>query len=576
MSQFLYSSLGRSAVQASTFSDCLYTAYGKSCRTAEQCFDLCHSFTAEYTDVILLSLNRTVDPAVVCAEMQLCPAPPPPPPPSTAIPVPSNLSDAAGQPRWPFWSTTTGTGVIAHLSDMHVDHLYAVGAAIDCGFPLCCRSEWGKGHNASDSAGLFGEYNCDTPETTTDSLLAYLNASTPRVDFILYTGDDPAHDIWEQSRQVVLDAINYTASTLSRYFPDVPIFHTLGNHEGFPVDNFAGPAGDAWLYSTLPGYWGASLSDDAKRTVAYGGYYQTLVRPGLRVVSINSNIYATGNLQLDPNNPVDVSSQLNWLADVLRQLRERREVAIIIAHQSPSSWYPLFSARFNALLNEYAGVVVNLFWGHTHHSEVQLYTDETGEHAHTVGYIGGSFTPYTDTNPGFQTYEYTRSTANSSSHLVQDYHVYWIDLPDANRRRIADWAPHMHARTDCGLPDLSPASWYRLAESIRVGKSVEAFEALATAFRRGFSNATGVDAKDWACQMESDSNGKYRRCYERMGEVAPVRDVRGACDGMGLEEAERVRARMMERREENARMASVQPMLKPAERRHVRAAHGGL
>ena len=574
LSQFLYSPLGRSSVQAMTFSDCLYSAYNRSCHSADQCFDLCHSFTAEYTDVILLSLNRTVGPSVICAELQLCPPPPPPPPPSTAIPVPSDLSDSSGQPRWPMWANTTGTGVIAHLSDMHVDRLYAVGAAIDCGFPLCCRAEWGEGRSASDSAGLYGEYNCDTPERTAESLMSHLNASTPRPDFILYTGDDPAHDIWEQSREVVLSAINYTTTILHKYFPDVPILQTLGNHEGFPVDNFAGPPIDDWLYSSLPRFWGMDLSNDAKRTVAYGGYYQTLIRPGLRVISINSNIYATGNLQLDPTNLVDVSYQLNWLADVLRQLRDRDERAIVIAHQSPSSWYPVFSARFNALLSAHSQHIVNLFWGHTHHSEVQLYTDEGGERAHTVGYIGGSFTPYTDTNPGYQVYEYQRASVNTSRYLVQDYQVVWIDLPEANRQYQADWAVHMTAKADCGLPDLSPASWFKLAESIKGGGSAEAFDALATAFRRGFSNSTGVNPRDWACQMESDSRDKYRMCYERMGMEAPVRQVRGACDGMGPEETARVRAKMAEVREARARTGGKEPASKMVGKR--RATRGEL
>ena len=322
-------------------------------------------------------LNDTLAPAVLCAQLQLCPQPQPPPPPSRDVPVPSDLNDLAGQPKWAMWERTEGLGVVAHLSDMHVDHLYAAGSSTDCGLPLCCRQEWGAGTDASNSAGLYGEFNCDTPELTVQSMLDALNRTQPRPDFVLYTGDDPAHDIWEQSRANQLQSIAYTSSLLHAYFPDIPVFQTLGNHEAFPSDQYGGPAVDGWLYSQLPSLWAPDLADDARRTVAYGGYYQNLVRPGLRVISLNSNIYAGGDLYVDPRNPVDLSQQMNWLEDVLGQLQQRGEKAIIIAHQSPSSWHAPFSSRFNALLTRYSQLVLNLFWGHTHHSEVRTDTRRT-------------------------------------------------------------------------------------------------------------------------------------------------------------------------------------------------------
>ena len=315
------------------------------------------------------------------------------------------------------------------------------------------------------------------------------------------------------------------------------------------MDQFAGPLVDSWLYSALPDIWGADLCEDAKKTLAYGGYYQTLVRPGLRVVSINSNIYATGNLFLNPANLVDVSSQLNWLSDVLRQVKARDERVLLIGHQSPSSWWPEFSARFNALLTEYAGTVLHAFWGHTHHSEVQLYTDDADPpRAHTVGYIGGSFTPYTDTNPGFQCYTYDRATASSSAVLVNDYSVYWVELSLANARNAADWAVHMTARADLQLRDLGPSSWLALADSIAHGDSKAAFNALATAFRRGWSNATGVDPKDWGCTMQSDTDAKRRACLARLGEHSPQEKERVACDAPSSEEQRALREKVRARR----------------------------
>ena len=611
--RWLTSGVGLEFATSSLFSECLYTSYGSECHTADACMALCSGFMHEYAPLLIARIaNSTLDPATLCSEIAGCPAPPPPSPPSTAVPVPSRLNDTAGQPTWPSWKNTTGTGLIAHVSDMHTDLQYAAGSKVHCGLPMCCRAEWGN-NDPNDKAGMFGEYNCDTSEALLHSMMDYINRSITRPDLVLYTGDDPAHAIWDQSRGNQLAAINYTSTMLHRYFPDVPVFQTLGNHEGrdchtehsgtcrhytiwlavrcissirvpclllcaaFPSDQYGGPETDKWLYSQLPALWGRDLSDDAKRTVGYGGYYQTLVRPGLRVISINSNLYSASNLYVDPANPIDLSYQLNWLEDVLQQLRQRHEKAVIIGHQSPSSWLPIFSTRFNRLLTEYRSFVVNCFWGHTHHSEVQLYTNEDRQPvAHTVGYIGGSVTPYTDTNPGFQMYTYSRSLNDEA--LVTDVAVYWADLQTANRAGRAEWSAHMVASRNLALTSLTASAWWQLAESIKNGGNETAFTDLVVAYRRGFQhNASDVDPKQWACTMESDTDAKQRACYQRMGllhEAAPLLSAVTHCDGPSKEEAEEIFATVQLLRAQNQlsavqqRRRSSQPEQQPAAALH--------
>lgn len=114
----------------------------------------------------------------------------------------------------------------------------------------------------------------------------------PQPDFIVYTGDDPAHDVWKQSREENLAAISLWNSLLDDRLTgrfSIPVFSTLGNHEVFPINQFAGPGLDSWLYDAVADAWSPNLPDDAINTMQYGGYYQARVRPGLRVISINSN-----------------------------------------------------------------------------------------------------------------------------------------------------------------------------------------------------------------------------------------------------------------------------------------------
>ncbi len=54
-----------------------------------------------------------------------------------------------------------------------------VGALVPCDYPTCCRAAYGMGTNASNSAGLFGEFNCDLAPATLKAWVAALQAIIP-------------------------------------------------------------------------------------------------------------------------------------------------------------------------------------------------------------------------------------------------------------------------------------------------------------------------------------------------------------------------------------------------------------
>lgn len=51
-----------------------------------------------------------------------------------------------------------------------------------------------------------------------------------------------------------------------------------------------------WLYNFLADQWQIWLPESALETLRKGGYYTLLLRPGLRIIALNSNICYTGNL----------------------------------------------------------------------------------------------------------------------------------------------------------------------------------------------------------------------------------------------------------------------------------------
>ena len=301
-----------SAIELAAIAYCVLVKAEGQC-SGFDCLSVCRGVVGEWGPLVVdIYTNSSLSPRAVCYDIGQCPVPIPPSG-ITGVPVPSNVSDLTGQKRWPMWNLTQGTGRILHLSDFHFDVQYTAGARTDCGTDLCCRAEDGKGTNASNTAGVYGDYNCDSPALLVSTLLDYLNASlTPRPDFILYTGDDPAHDVWSQTRASNLAAIRWVTSELQRFFPDVPIFSAVGNHEACPVNEFGGPGVDTWLYSQLVQTWSYYLPADAQETLNYGAYYVALIRPGLYVISLNTNILTPDDFYVNAQNPIDLSSQLNW------------------------------------------------------------------------------------------------------------------------------------------------------------------------------------------------------------------------------------------------------------------------
>lgn len=72
----------------------------------------------------------------------------------------------------------------------------------------------------------------------------------------------------------------------------------------------------AWLYDQANELWAQWLPDDVSSTIRKGGYYTALVRPGLRIVSINTNYCHTYNWWMLYSTH-DPASGLFWLNQIL-------------------------------------------------------------------------------------------------------------------------------------------------------------------------------------------------------------------------------------------------------------------
>ncbi|ERL84609.1 hypothetical protein D910_02037 [Dendroctonus ponderosae] len=173
---------------------------------------------------------------------------------------------------------------VLHISDTHYDPYYMEGANADCSEPLCCRLTNGQALTKESAAGKWGDYRkCDTPKITVDNMLQHIQDTHPDIDYIMWTGDLPPHDIWNQTKDENIKILKETVKQMSIMFPGIPIFPALGNHEAAPVNSFPPPfvsnpdSSIAWLYDELDAQWRKWLPSSVSNTVRRGANYYAII-----------------------------------------------------------------------------------------------------------------------------------------------------------------------------------------------------------------------------------------------------------------------------------------------------------
>ena len=92
------------------------------------------------------------------------------------------------------------------------DALY-IGSYALCDHPMCCRENFGEKRGTNSTrAGPLGDYNCDA--TITQQSVAFAASLTS--DFVLFTGDLPAHDVWNLSQTSFFQVYDRFDSILPR------------------------------------------------------------------------------------------------------------------------------------------------------------------------------------------------------------------------------------------------------------------------------------------------------------------------------------------------------------------------
>ncbi|CAB3240613.1 unnamed protein product [Arctia plantaginis] len=369
---------------------------------------------------------------------------------------------------------------VLQISDTHFDPYYAEGANAECNEPLCCRASSGPALTPGGGAGRWGDYRkCDTPKRTIDHMLKHIADTHTDIDYILWTGDLPPHDVWNQTKEENLKVLQETVAQMSDMFPGVPIFPALGNHEASPVNSFPPPyissseLNIAWLYDALDEQWRRWLPAGVSHTVRRGAFYSVLVRPGFRIISLNMNYCNNKNWWLLMNS-TDPATELQWLIYELQSAEFSGEKVHIIGHIPPghSDCLKVWSRNYYAIVNRYESTITAQFFGHTHFDEFEVFYDphDIGR-ATSIAYVGPSVSPYYDLNLGYRIY-YVDGDHEATTRQVVDHETWIMNLKEANLFGYPIWYKLYSARSAYMMSALRPQDWDKFIDDMTTKEDV--------------------------------------------------------------------------------------------------------
>ncbi|KAF7357082.1 Saposin B-type domain-containing protein [Mycena sanguinolenta] len=439
---------------------------------------------------------------------------------------------------------------VAHLSDVHIDRMYTVGAEANCTKSICCRDFADSPANPTVPALPNGNSHCDSPVSLADSLLEEVERLNPR--FSIFTGDVVEGATWIVDQgEVTTDLQAFNAELASKL--SAPIFPSLGNHDSAPVNAFARTTSHTannsqFVFETQSAGWEQWIGQNAALQVDHNsGCYSAKV-PGLdlRIIAVNTQFWYKQNYWLYDSDVVqpDPNGVIAFLVNALQAAEDAGDRAWIIGHIPLGKEDTLIdqSNYYDQVLQRYINTIAGQFFGHSHKDQFEIaysnYSEQTAANAVSVALIGPALTP-TSGNPAFKFYDIDPDTFS-----VVDSSVIFTNISDAEFQISPKWGLYYSARETYGplvglAPDepLSPAFWHNLTEVFAVNET--AFQMFNTFISRGGAvtecdadcqNTTICDMRAFRSQDNCDTPAEGFALRRRV----TTSHEHDACEGSGL------------------------------------------
>ncbi|TDL22759.1 sphingomyelin phosphodiesterase [Rickenella mellea] len=399
--------------------------------------------------------------------------------------IPYNVSFPSSPPDNPrkFHSYGRPPFKSVHISDIHIDQFYTVGAEANCTRGICCRNYGDDTGRITEPAGPFGHGRCDTPPALADSMFEAIRRIDPSPIMTLLTGDIVDHANWLNTRSVVEHELRESSKQLHAGLKSTGrLYGSLGNHDTSPTNAFPrstsqNATNSQWVFDLISDDWESWIGPHAALNLRLhsGSYAITHAGTNLRVISLNTQYWYSGNLWLydsDEFQP-DPNGLLQFLVEELQAAEDAGLRAWVIGHISPgrADFMRDQSNYYDQIVQRYKNTIAAQFFGHSHADQFQVaysdYSARTAENAVSFGLIAPSLTP-TNGYPAFTVYD-----VDPDSYEVMDAKVYIANISDPTFQDKPHWELYYSARESYGslvgnftsLDSLNATFWHKVTEA---------------------------------------------------------------------------------------------------------------
>ena len=319
---------------------------------------------------------------------------------------------------------------VLQVTDIHLDLKYNENGKAECYYPMCCRDT--PTSEESGNVTECGSYAYEGKSDISKELFqSFLNHSLSQdIDFIIWTGDNGPHDIWETFQEEVLETNRVIKKmfdeTLNYYEKNnIPIYFCLGNHERYPSDNYQD--NEEELLKNYSNIYNDYLNDnEAINSFRSSGSFSIKREDNLTIISINCMLCDSFNFHLYNSTKTHTVEMFKWLEKELKEAEENGNYVYILNHFPLNGDFTLTECakRFQALFDRYEYTIRGIFSGHTHRDDLEGITEYFNkDRTIHLNFIAPSLTTYEYMLPSYRIYNIDEETKR-----IISYEQYRFDL----------------------------------------------------------------------------------------------------------------------------------------------------
>lgn len=408
-------------------------------------------------------------------------------------------------------------GLFINVSDLHFDPYYDT-TLVDT-LMKSPYTAW-KGIYESSKMKNLSTYQHDSNYPLIKSALEQMKKELASPDYIMISGDFLSHhfepdftkysgisyDTDKANGYMHLHDFNektmrFLASLFDEYFPNTPVYSTLGNNDAFCGDYLIQPG--ASFLTILSDVWKPLLRNENtgtfENTFNKAGYYaiESPFNKNHKIVVLNSILFSINFNDpkyrkaycdlgdFGPNNEEPGDKQLIWLKAQLEASRSTGEKVWLIQHIPPgmnvfgtipkdstecvgdtSSYFlkPVFNNKYLDIVEEYADVITTNMAGYYHRDDFRLIKNAKGE-AVSYMHILPAISPIYYNNPGFEIVKYDRESTQ-----LLDYTTYYTDVHDPAQN--LQWKKEYNFHETYQQDELNPTTMDAIHKQLQTDKKM--------------------------------------------------------------------------------------------------------